>query len=246
MTRQRTANYPSATTRANSVPASGGAAPIVLGSALTVQKETEGTANFVATVAVGSAGLTLLAWDAGRTAILASPVSGNNGNTHTQQFSQAYGNGFTNYSLRGYRCYGASGSSNHSVTGTKTSSTAEEATIGLLALSGGTIVSSSVVQRVAAGAGATLTSGTVTTTGPALLVAVASGDGNVNATPPSQTWPGNWTVRQAIAYGSADAPNGHVPLYIATREVASAGDYTVGVQMTINEGATIALYAVQL
>lgn len=218
----------------------------VLSSALTVQKETEGTANFTATASVGTGGVTILSWDGGRTAILASPVTGNNGNTHTQQFSQPYGNGFTNYALRGYYCYSASGTSNHSVTGTKNSSTAEEATIGILVLSGGQIgTRSSVVQRTAAGAGATLTSGTVTMTGAGLLVAVASGDGNVNATAPTQTWPAEWTVHQAIAYGSADAPNGHIPLYIATRPISSAGDYTVGIQMTINEGATIALYGLQ-
>lgn len=246
MTRQRSASYPSASARQNSVPPIGGSAPIVIGSALTVQKETQGTANFSAIALDGPGSVTILSWDAGRTAILTSPVAGNNGNSHTQQFSQAYGNGFTNYSLRGYYCYNAAGSANHAVTGTKTTGTSEEATIGILVLSGGQIGSrASVVQRVAAGAGATLTSGTVTTTGPALLVAVASGDGNVNATAPTQVWPAQWKVLHGIAYGSGEAPNGHIPLYIATREVSSAGDYTVGIQMTINEGATIALYAVQ-
>lgn len=224
------------------------AAPTVLDSALTAQKETEGTANYTATTASSSgSGATLLSWVGVRTALFSGPPTGNNGNSHTQQFSQAYGNGFTDYSLRGYYSYAVSGGSAHAVTGSKSSSTAEEATIALLSLSGGAIVSSSVVQRVANGAGATHTSGTVTTTGPALLVAVASGDGNVNATAPTQTWPTGegWTVRQSVAFGSGDAPWGHIPLYVATREVASAGDYTVGVQMTINEGATIALYAVQ-
>lgn len=217
----------------------------VLSSALTAQKETEGTANYVATASVGTAGVTLLSWDAGRTAILTTPVAANNGNTYTQQFSQAYGNGFTNYSLRGNYCYSASGTSNHAATGTKTSSTAEEATIAILVLSGGQIgTRSSVVQRTNAGAGATLTSGSVTMTSSGLLVAVASGDGNVNATAPTQTWPAEWTVLQSAAFSSAQAPNGHVPLYLAVRAV-SAGDYTVGIQMTIDEGATIALYGLQ-
>lgn len=223
-------------------------APSVLDSALTAQKETEGTASYTATLGISSSGITLLSWVGVRTALFTGPPTGNNSNSYTEEFSQAYGNGFTDYSLRGYYSYAAGGGSAHAVTGTKSSSTAEEATIALLALSGGTIVSSSVVQRVAVGAGATLTSGTVTTTGPALLVASCSGDGNVNATAPTQTWPtgDGWTVQQSVAYGSADAPNGHIPLYIATKEVTIAGDYTVGVQMTINEGATVSLYAVQI
>lgn len=218
----------------------------VLASALTAQKETEGTANYVATLGIGTAGVTLLTWDAGRLAILTTPIAANNGNSFTSDFSQAYGNGFTNYSLRGWHCYAAAGGSNHAATGTKTSSTAEEATIALLALSGGQIgTRKSVVQRTNNGAGATLTSGTVTMTGPGLLVAVASGDGNVNATAPTQTWPGDWTVLQSVAYSSAQAPNGHVPLYLAVKPVSAAGDYSVGIQMTIDEGATIALYGVQ-
>lgn len=224
----------------------GAMTPFVIASALTAQKETEGTTNYVATAASSVGGVTLLSWDAGRTAILTTPVAANNGNTYTQQFSQAYGNGFTNYSLRGNYCYAASGGSNHAATGTKTSSVAEEATIAILVLSGGQIGSrSSVVQRVNAGAGATLTSGTVTTTAPALLVAVASGDGNVNATAPTQTWPAEWTVLQSVAFSSAQAPNGHVPLYVAVRAVSAPGSYSVGIQMTIDEGATIAIYGVQ-
>lgn len=223
-------------------------APTVLDSALTAQKETEGTASYSATSTLSSgAGPTLLSWVGVRTALFTGPVTGNNGNSHTEQFSQAYGNGFTDYSLRGYYSYAVAGGSAHAVTGSKSSATAEEATIALLVLSGGTIVSSAVVQRVAAGAGATLTSGTVTATGPALLVATASGDGNVNATAPTQTWPtgDGWTVHRSVAFGSADAPNGHIPLYVATKEVTAAGDYTVAIQMAINEGATISLYAVQ-
>lgn len=218
----------------------------VLASALTAQKESEGTANYVATLGIGTAGVTLLAWDAGYTTTLATPISANNGNTFTSQFSQAYGNGFEVYSLRGWRCYSSSGGSNHAATGTKNSSTSGEATIALLALSGGQIGSrSSVVQRNNAGAGATLTSGTVTMTAAGLLVAVCSGDGTISDIAPTQTWPEGWTVLQSVAYNRAQAPNGHVPLYVAVKSVSSPGDYSVGIQMTINEGATIALYGVQ-
>ena len=145
-------------------PAIAAAAPVVVQSALTAQKETEGTASYVATLASdATAGRTLLSWVGVRTALFAGPVAGNNGNSHFEQFSQAYPSPFTQYSMRGYRAYGVAGGSAHSATGTKSSATAEEATIALLALSGGTIVQApSPVLRAAAGAGATHTSPDVT------------------------------------------------------------------------------------
>lgn len=224
-----------------------GGAPTFISSALQAQKETEGTNGFAATAASGLAGATLLSWVGIRTALFAGPVTGNNSNTHVQTFSQPYGNGFTNYSLKGFRCYTANGSSNHSVSGVKGGTVgedAEEVTTALVVLSGGTIVDQNVVSRVNAGAGATLSSGSVTLTQAGILVAVCSGDGNVSATAPTQTWPGTWTVRESVAFNSAQAPNGHVPLYVGTREVA-AGTYSLDVQMTIDEGATFGLYAVQ-
>lgn len=223
-------------------------APTVIASALTAQKEGEGTANYTAALASdAAAGRTLLSWVGVRTALFTGPVTGNNSNTHTEQFSQAYPSPFTAYSMRGYRAYSAAGGSAHSVTGSKSSATAEEATIALLALSGGTITQApSPVLRAAAGAGATHTSPDVTVSGGnALLVCIASGDGDVNATAPTQTWPGGWTVQQSVAFNSSQAPNGHIPIYVATRTVGP-GTYNVGVQVAIDEGLLMAIYAVQV
>ena len=223
-------------------------APVVIQSALTAQKETEGTASYVATLASdATAGRTLLSWVGVRTALFTGPVTGNNGNSHLEQFAQAYPSPFTTYSMRGYRAYAVAGGSAHSVTGSKSSGTAEEATIALLALSGGTIVQApSPVLRAAAGAGATHTSPDVTVSGgSALLVCIASGDGNVNATAPTQTWPGTWTVERSVAFSSAQAPNGHIPLYVATRTIGP-GTYNVGVQVAIDEGLLMAIYALQV
>ncbi len=219
-------------------------APTVLDSALTAQKETEGTADFAATLGVGTAGATLLSWVGIKTSLFAGPVAGNNSNSHSQHFSQAFPSPFGAYSLRGFRCYSASGSSNHSVSGTKGASTSEEVTIALLALSGGTIVDDDVSQQDNAGAGHTFTSGSVTVSGSALLVAAASGDGDVNATAPTQTWENGWTVHRSVAFNASQAPNGHVPLYVATKAVG-AGTHSVQITTTIDEGLIIALYAVQ-
>lgn len=208
--------------------------------------ETEGVNSRTLTLAgIAGAGLLLLPFVALRTAIFAGPPTANNGNTYTQLVSQDYGPGFPAYSLRGYFDAAVAGGSDHAVTVTKSSGDTEEMTLAVLALSGGSIVSSSTVNRAANGAGATHTSGTVTATGPARLVAVGSGSGDVNATAPTQTWPGGWTQHQAVARSSAQAPNGHVPIYLMSREVG-AGTHSVDVQVTIDEGIVIALYAVQV
>lgn len=228
--------------------AAGGTAPTVLGSALVADNELSGVNSRTLTMTgITSAG-TLLSWVGILTASFAGPVVGNNGNTYTQYFSQDFGadtpDNFTAYTLRGYRAYTASGGSAHTFNVTKSSGDSGELTLAGLLLSGGTIASSSVVLRDRAGAGATHTSGSVTATAPALLVAVCSGRGDVNATAPTQTWPGGWTIHQSVARNSSAAPNGHVPLYVATKEVA-AGTYTVDVQVAINEGVLLSLAAVQ-
>lgn len=221
-------------------------APDLLGSALTSQREGEGTANFSAALSVGTANVTLIGILGIRTALFGGPLTGNNGNTYDSSalFNVPYGNGFGTYSLRGWRAYGASGSSNHAVSGTKSGGNSEETTVAIVGLSGGQVRSSNALARVANGAGATHTSGSVSTDGPARLISITSGDGNVNATPPSQTYPGDWSVLHAYAEGTGTAPNGHIPLYIATKVVSIAGSYTVQVQTTLDEGLTMVLLAV--
>lgn len=222
-------------------------APTVLGSNLVADNEGDGVNSRVLTLSgVSAGGILLLSWVAIRTAIFAGPPTANNGNSYTQQFSEIYSPDFNAYSCRGYYDQNAAGGSNHTLTVTKSSGNTEELTSVLLALSSGSIADSAVVVRNANGAGATHTSDPVTTTKAALLVAIASGTGNVNATAPTQTWPAEWTVLQSVARSSAQAPNGHIPFYLAVRSVTSPGDYTVAVQTTINEGLLMALYAVQV
>lgn len=227
-------------------PAVAGTAPSVLGSALIADNEGDGVNSRTLTLTgVAAAGALLLPFVALRTAIFAGPPTANNGNTYALEVSEDYGPGFPTYSLRGYVAAGAAGGSDHAVTVTKSGGNTEELTLACIALSGGNIVGSpSIVNRTANGAGATHTSGTVTTTGPARLVAFGSGTGDVNATAPTQTWPAEWEEHEAVARSSAQAPNGHVPGYLMSREVG-AGTHSVDVQVTINEGIVISLYAVQ-
>lgn len=225
-------------------PVAAASAPTVLGSALVAQNEDEGTDPVTLTMTgVATAG-TLLSWVGILTANFAGPVTGNNGNTYTQAFSQAFPSPYTAYTIRGYRSYSAGGGSDHTFTVDKSSGAIGECTLVGLLLSGGSIVDSSVTQQDNAGAGHTFTSGSVTTTGPALLVAVASGDGDPNAVAPTQTWPVGWTVHKSVARTSSQDASGHIPFYLATKEVTT-GTHTVDVQVTNDEGLILALYAVQ-
>ena len=221
--------------------------PAVLGSALVADNEGDGVASRVLTLSgVAAGGITLLSWVAIRTAIFAGPPTANNGNSYTQVFSEIYSPDFNQYSCRGYRAYEAAGGSNHTLTVTKSSGNTEELTSAILAVTTSEVFDSAVVVRNANGAGASHTSGVVTTTKGALLVAIGSGTGNVNVTAPTQTWPSEWTVLQSVARSEAQAPNGHIPFYLAVRQVATPGDYSVAVQTAINEGIMLALYAMQV
>lgn len=219
----------------------------VLSTNLLADNEGQGVASrSLAVTGVSAAGALILSWVAVRTSIFAGPPTANNGNTATLEHSQDYGPDFTQYSLRAYSTVAAAGGADHQVTVTKSSGNTEELTVAMIALSGGTIgTRRSVVNRSAAGAGHTHTSGTVTMTAAGILVAVGSGTGDVNATPPTQTWPAGWTIHRSVARGSAEAAQGHVPLYLASKAVGAAGTYSVDVQVTINEGIVLSLFGVQ-
>lgn len=226
-------------------------APTVINSALVADNELSGVNSRTLTMTGTSSAGTMLSWVGVLTASFTGPPTANNSNTYTQQFSQNYGTDtlptedYTMYTLRGYTST-AAGGSDHTCTVTKSSGDAGELTIAMLLLSGGSIISSAVnIINRANTTGATLTTGTVTVpSGNALLVAVGSGRGDVNDVAPTQTWPGEWTVHQSVARNRATAPSGHIPLYLATRSVGP-GTYSVGIQMTNDEGILYGLYAVQ-
>jgi hypothetical protein len=219
----------------------------VLGSNLLADNEGSGVATRnLSITGISTSGALILSWVGVKTSLFAGPPTANNGNTCTQEQSQDYGPTFTQYTLRSYSTVAAAGGSDHQVTVTKSSGAAEELTIAMIALSSGAVgTRKSSVNRTATGAGATHTSGTVTMTGAGILVAVGSGTGDVNATAPTQTWPGDWSVIRSVARNSAQAPSGHVPLYLATKAVAGAGTYSVDVQVTIDEGIVLSLFGVQ-
>lgn len=231
---------------------SGGAAstiPTLVASIVTAQKEGQGTQDVVTTLSVGTPGLALVSIDAVRTALFAGPPTLNNGNTFSGPIvTEAYTPGYPQYSLRVFKAAAVMGSAPHSSTMRKVNSFAEEATKALFAFSSGDVVAQSSVVRNPAGVNALLTSAPITITqGSARCLAIWSGSGDINPTAPTatNTDPSIWgTPIVSIAYSSATAPSGHIPLIVWTGELP-LGTHTWAARPAINEGAIMATVCVR-
>lgn len=120
----------------------------------------------------------------------------------------------------------------------------DEVVIAGLELPGAAILqSSSIVERVDGGA-ATITSGTVTTTARALLVAIIAGNGNVNQGHVFTFLDGFTKVIRACAEGDVDVA-GYIQIEVAVRYVDIKGTYSFRAQGTASEGGQMALLAFQ-
>lgn len=98
-----------------------------------------------------------------------------------------------------------------------------------------TILQSSSVLEVADGSSATITSGAVTTTAKALLVAIIGGNGNVNQGHIFSTPAGYTRVIRACAEGDPD-PAGYIQLEVFVRLVDIAGTYKYSTNGTVGAG----------
>lgn len=226
------------------VTSGGSAAPQLVDSRLVAQKEGQGTQTVVTTLGTGAAGLTLISIDAVLTALFPGPPSLNNGNVFgAALLTEVYTPNYPQYSLRVYRANNVMGGAPHSSTLTKSMGFSQEATKALLAFSTSSSVVQSSVVRPPAGAGALLTSAPFTITGgPARCLAIWSGSGDVNPVAPTATItaPATWGAPvHSVAYGSADAPNGHIPLTLWTA-VLPAGTHTWSARPAIDEGGIMA------
>lgn len=232
------------------------AAPALLGSAVLAQNEAPapadtGTQNATATITgVSSGGVCLVGIGAVITAQFAS-IALNNGNTFpAATVTEVYSPLFSDYSMNIWARSGASGGSDHAITLTKTAPFTAEGTVALIAVASGSVTASSSVVRNAAGAGATLTSAafTVPAGKRARCIAIDSGSGNVNATPPTATITDSATWGSpiiAIARGTATAPSGHIPLHVWVADLPP-GTYTWSAVHTIDEGAIMATIVCQV
>lgn len=120
----------------------------------------------------------------------------------------------------------------------------DEVVIGGLEIFGATYLQSSSIVERADGSNATITSGTVTTTAKALLVAIIAGNGNVNQAHDFTFLDGFTKVARVCAEGDVN-PAGYIQIEVATRLVDLKGTYSFRAQGTNTEGGQMALLAFQ-
>ena len=159
-------------------------------------------------------------------------------NTWTHAGTEVYTGWSGVFDVRGYYVEVASGGSGHTVTFQKDGQPAGEITIPFVEIkNAGTLVD--YAQNYPA-AGTALTSGSVTTTGPALLVAFWWGDagGLTHDASPNN----GFTLIEE--FGDLP-PNSAVQCFVAVKEVTAAGTYDVTWTETPDQGAPLWLFAFQ-
>lgn len=199
-----------------------------------------GTSPQTVTINTQAAGSSLLVFFFGNLPVDGAPTD-NKGNTLTLlETSGWHGGLWAPFGLEAYGTANAAGGSSHTVSVVKSVSTAES-TLMFVEGRGATIQDTSIVTRAGAGDGVAYTSASVTTTGPALLVSVWSGDGGLDR--PSQA------ANPGAGWTSIDSLNLPATPYIqsncAVRQVSSAGTYTCDWAPVSDQGAIIFLAAVQ-
>ncbi|MGH8156932.1 MAG: hypothetical protein ACREPQ_02325 [Rhodanobacter sp.] len=150
-----------------------------------------------------------------------------------------YGNGYGDrFDVKAYVALTAKGGANHTVTIDKSANAAGEISVPFIEIRQAGILQD-VVQNYAA-TGLVLTSGSVTTTGPATLVAVWWGDGGVKR---MTAVPNNgFTVIDSFL---KLPDNSGVQCAVASRQVSAAGTYNVSWIGAPVQGAILWLFAFQ-
>ncbi len=166
------------------------------------------------------------------------------GNTLSLLETSGYAGGlWPGFGLELYGKANATGGSSHAVSITKSTGYEVQETTLMVAevIGGATIQDTSVVARAAAGAGVAYTSAPVTTTGPAILLAVWGGDGSGNVSSQDANPEAGWTL---IEYDFRVSTS-YIQAALAYKRVVAAGDYTCTWTPVGNQGAILAMAAVQ-
>jgi len=135
-----------------------------------------------------------------------------------------------------YACEQASGGAGHVVTAAKPQPS-DETTLSVIEVTGGGLVRPAQWREVLAGS--PLTSASITTTGPALLVAWWWGDAGVQSDKTAVPDNGFSVVDSVLASGAL------VQCAVAVRQVSAAGTYNVTWSATPMQGAQLWIVAVQ-
>jgi len=165
----------------------------------------------------------------------------NKGNPLSLLRSSGYHGGlWPGYEMKVYGCANFAGGSSHSVQFTKTDGLQEGTLIVVEALRGARIQDHSIITRAAAGDGVAYASGTVTATGPALLVSAWSGDGASLSSQQANPEAG-WLSIESLDLG----PAAYIQANCAVKYVPAAGTYSLNWAPVKSQGAIIFLAALQ-
>lgn len=199
-----------------------------------------GTSPQTVTIDTQASGSSLIVVTLTDPGIYGTPTD-NYSNTFTLLESSGYHGGL--WSPFGVEVYGkasAAGGSGHAVSISKSSAT-EESTLIVIEGLGATIQDTSIVTRAGAGAGVAYTSASVTTTGPALLVAAWGGDGSQLLTDQTVAPEAGWTLVESLFLGAT----AYIQAAVAVKAVSGAGTYTVDWTPVQDQGAILFLAAIQ-
>lgn len=166
---------------------------------------------------------------------------GNSGKIQLYESSGYAGGLWAPYGMEYYGIPNAFGGSSHTFQFTKTDAVRESTLIVVEVTGAPVIEDTSITNVAAAGAGVPYSSATVTTSGPAMLVATWGGDGGVGMPTQVVNVEDGWTMiesdfRTGIAY---------IQAAVAVKYVPTAGTYSVQWTPVGNQGAILALSAHQ-
>jgi hypothetical protein len=213
------------------------AAPVIGAHTLLAQGESLGTSPAVTDAVDTQPGSTLLVMNGGYASNADTPTDNYGNHFKSLQRAVAYGNGYDSFNVSSYIVIGAKGGQGHRVTVAKTREPKGEISLPFLEIRGGVV--KDIAQNYAPPA-LQLTSGKVTTTGPALLVAFWWGDGGVKR---MTAEPGDGF---AIVESFLKLPDeSGVQCAVATRSVDAAGTYSVTWTGAPVQGAILWLVAFQ-
>lgn len=218
----------------------GPAQPIIGAHGLTGHIDGSGSSPITVTIDTQASGSSLLACGGfGVISNMATPTD-NKSNTFTQRGSTTNYTAWPGSGIKLFADDSIAGGSSHTVSAVKNASVTQEATLAVVEVkNGGVIGTPSIVEPTS---GATGTSGSVTTTGAAVLVCWHWGDAGVA---------GSRTCRPQGGSGFATLDSyeltdtAHVQCVVAYREVSSAGTYSVTWDQSPSQRALIVLVAVQ-
>jgi hypothetical protein len=203
----------------------------------TVAFKNDGSAGTVSSssLATQSSGSTFLACTGRGVLAAQAPPTDNKGNTFTQLGSS---HAYTNWPTSGTACYAAvnaNGGAGHVITApTSSGAPNDETTLALVEIKNGGVVKD---FKWSEDLSSPLTSLSVTTTGPATLVAFWWGDGGTGVAHTATPNNGFTVVDSLLSMGAL------VQVSVATKNVAAAGTYNV--TWTSTEGAQLWLMAIQ-